>query len=503
MTQGTRFARWRRAALAGGTAALVASVQVAAAYAQGAAATTPTPEEAAQKKLMDEQALRKVTLENEKTEQELGIAKAKAIADSFPTSPTTGKTTLAADAGKIEASAMTSVVLNTLAVKIADDARRAATTDHGDGAAPGDVAGCAILNPARTPQEIAFQAKAEEAARKGPAPILLFGGEEKLTFAHWDKFRFTACKLHDDFVRANKAAADKLGIKTAPPATAPGFEADPLDEPAGFMDPATIGAVATVASKLLQFVTPDWDVSGINVTATDKALAASVARHIVANETPRVRVYWGGQVSKLGGSKPVFNALDEIDKVDRLAAERIEAIGKKIEPHQKTLDALAKKKQPLSKADEKIKDTNTKAIAEWKKFSTPLTEAKAAYATLVKSLNGPDAEAALPINRVINEAAAAQLLGGRGIALNVDVDNSGGSVQSRKSIFNLGGGGPPTWVSGGATVNFWAVRPSDQQVLAAGQFACIAGNVRMNKVAAYTNGAVDGCPTARRKGKGQ
>ncbi|HEY0149631.1 MAG TPA: hypothetical protein VGB70_11600 [Allosphingosinicella sp.] len=446
-----------------------------------------------------------MTLENEKAEQEIGIAKAKAIADAFPSSPTTGKTTLANDAGKIEASAMTATALNALARQIAADARQAAISPHfGDAEAPDDVAGCKILNLATTQEESTRQVKVEPVAKRGPVPVLLLAGEDKLTFAHWDKFRFTACRLHDDFKRANDAAATKLAIENGTATPRPGFEPDAGDSRSG--NPlAAAGAIATVASKLLQFVTPDWDVSGINVTATDKALAASVAREIInaknggREPAPPVRVYWGGQVSKLGGSKPVFNALDEIDKVDRLASERIEAIGAKIKPHQDILDALAKKKPPLSNADEAKKTAATAAIAEWKKFSTPLSDAKVTYAALVKSLNGPDAEAALPINRVINEAAAARLLGVRGIALIVDVDNSGGSVQTRKSIVNLRGGGPPTWVSGGATVNFWAVRPADQQVLAAGQFTCLAGNVRLNNVAYHTNGDVDGCPRAKRK----
>ena len=55
-------------------------------------------------------------------------------------------------------------------------------------------------------------------------------------------------------------------------------------------------------------------------------------------------------------------------------------------------------------------------------IGTALAEARAAYAALVRSLAGGEGQTTLPITKVIDEAAAAQLLGPTGLALNLNLE---------------------------------------------------------------------------------
>ena len=413
-----------------------------------AAQDTATDPNADLARLKAEEELRKLQFENDKAEREEKEARLKAIADSFPTSPTSGSTEVKTGAGQMEANALTAVAINALADDIARDSRAAARASSG--APLTALQPCLILPETRA------------AGTNAPVPVLLLSGDEKLTFGHWEQFRFRACHLDEEFRRTKKAAREALGI------------AD--DEGGGV---AAFGTAVTVASKLLQLVTPDWEIGGITVTASDKALMAAVARQYI-NGSPTTPIYWGSQISKLGGGSAVFGALSTLNKHDLDAGGLIGKLKPNLSKAQKALDAIKKKNGYTTAAEAEVE--------KWADPTTALTAAKGSYVALLQHLNGKPGEALLPINQVINEAAAADLLGASGLALNVDVETSGGGYYKRKVIWDaLGIGGPPFYVTGGVVVNYLAVRPSDQRVLAAGLFSCSAGYLKINQAASRTN----------------
>ena len=431
--------------------------------------------------------LRKLEIENrtakiaaDQAEHDLETARRKAISDALPTSSTTGKVELKAEAGKIEASALTALAINAIAPRIATDAKDAARRSAEQPVEANDRVVCGDLTIGEAAGESA-----------GLAPVLLLSGDERLTFAHWDQFRFRSCNIHGQFVRSIAEAERELGLPVTEPAIAPGEERF-------FADIAAVATAINVGTKLLQLVTPDWEIGGIAASVSDKALAAAVAREYLARAAGG-RIYWAGQVSKLGGSKPVFATLQLLDDLDRKGGDLVDGLKDKGRLHREKLAALAKKKT-LTAREKEDKKAAEDEIARLRKFSDPLVEAQGAYLALVKSLNGKEGEATLPINQVVNEAAAATLLGRKGLALNVDVEASGGAYYTRKAIWDvLAVGGAPYWVSGGAVVNFWAVRPADQQVFGAGVVACNAGYVRLNRAAAHANEPADGCPKRIRR----
>lgn len=428
-------------------------------------------------------ATEKAQTDAEKAAYDLEAARRKEIVDTLPASSTSGKVDIKTDAGKIEANAMTALAINALAPKIADAARDAAVASRSDPVLANDEITCGTLPLAQAPQPAT-----------GLPPVLLMPGKEKLTFNSWNHFRFQACVIHEQFNRAAAAAKTELGIKAVTPPP-------PGDDTVGAIDPATIATAISAGSKLLQLLTPDWELGGIGTAVTDKGLASAVAGAYAtktASSGEKGRIYWGGQVSKLGGSKVVFDALHALDRQDREAAGFVDGLKGKSKTHADEVARIAKKKKP-TEADKARKAAAEREVARLKKLIDPLTEAQAAHAALVKSLQGKEGEAVPPINQVIDEAVAARLLGATGVVLNLELEAQGGSYYTRKSLWDvLGIGGVPFWGSGGAVVSFTATRPADQQVLRGGELACLAGFKRLSRVAAHVNAGSNGCPTGRR-----
>jgi hypothetical protein len=417
-------------------------------------ASTDAQAEATMKKDQEAEQLRGARLDNDKKEQELAAARAKAVTDAFPASPTSGKIEGKAGAGKMEASALAAASINAVADDIARDVKLAAVRRN-----PSPEAGAkGICSPVPLPARTGGTETSS-----GAAPVLLLAGSGTLSFSHWEQFRFRSCAILKEF-------QDALGVRAT---------ATSSSEVGGFGF-AGIGTAVTAASKLLQLVTPDWELGGIELAATDKALLAAVANaYIGSRAADGGAIYWAGQVSKLGGSKEVFDMLGALDALDIAAAKKIDAL-------QPALDA-AKKKLAAAKGDEAKRKAQA-AVTAAEKAIEPLSTARDNYAQLLKHLNGKAGEALLPINEVVNQAAAETLLGRDGVVLNLGIESVGGGYYSEKAIWNvLGIGGPPYWVSGGVVVSYLAVRPSDQRVVAAGLFSCSAGYVRVNRAAGFAN----------------
>jgi hypothetical protein len=468
------------------------------ALAQDAASTTSEENEL---KLQKERlAVAKQELELEQLRDSIGTARLKTITDAIPGTTNTGATTMGDGAGKMESSALTAVALNGLASGIAAEARTAALNSSAEPVTFPESDPCKDFTELRDSSSTPAAAPADalpgegagggspatlaSVAALGPAPVLLLAGDDPLTFAHYDQFRFRACTVRSQLIDATKKASTLVAANG---------DGKSREGGAGFVTALSVG------SKLLQLLRTDWEVKGIAGTATEKALLAAVARAYVAQPgRPRGRLYWASQVSKLGGSRPVFGALTALETLDA-EAQKAEAGLPKADAEKKSIAGLEKLKT-LTPWQRKRLGTAKANVAA----STKLAEARAAYAALVKSLAGKEGETTLPIGKVIEEAAAAQLLGPTGLALNLNLEAHGGGYYTRKSfIDSLGLGGPPAHVSGGAVVSFLAVRPADLQVMGAGLVTCNAGYVKLSRVALRTNSAASGraapCPTERRR----
>lgn len=476
------------------TAAAVALVIMAQAGSHALAQDdAPLSDEQKALKLDSErQTVLKQTLENEQLRNTIAASKLKAITDAIPTTTSTGATTMGTDAGKMESSALTAVALNGLAATIAADIRAAAvisaagpfksskTDPCADFPELKDSSAAATAGP-RVPGDP--PAAEPVAADGGLAPVLLLAGDDLLTFASWDQFRFRACMVHARLTNATIKAAE--------------FAPEPSS---GDKRGGGILTAVSVGSKLLQLLQTDWTVGGIAGTATEKSLLAAVARSYIAQAgQPQARLFWTSQVSRLGGSRPVFAALSVLETLDADAQRSQVRIGGRIEMAKKSVAALLKLKAPTNWQRNRLVEAQGHVA-----IGTGLAEARASYAALVTSLAGAEGQTALPLTKVIEEAAAAELLGSSGLALNLNLESHGGGYYTRKSFIDaLGLGGPPAHLSGGAVVSFLAVRPADQQVMAAGLFTCNAGYVKLSRVALRTNTAASGgptsCPTERKR----
>jgi hypothetical protein len=424
------------------------------------------------------QELRQLELGTEKLEIEVRNDRRKSLTDAFPASPTTGTTTVEGEAGKLEAAGLSAVAVNALARKVALDAQAAARRSTLDPAPRGELDPCGLLldesglsvleklsdaeseTSGDGPGSLLEQHASQPERANGPVatslpPVLLLPGADTVGFAAWEQFRFRQCAVSsafDDALEEGGALAPSQPTKGSTKFFSGGL--------------AGIGTAVSVGSKLLQLVTPDWEVGGIAATVPEKAFLAAVAREYV--QVGGGRVYWAGQVSKSGGGDEVFGRLAQLDVKDRQAAALLVTLEPKLA-------------QATKAKNRRVIESHAGPIAA-------LKQARAAYSALLASMAGKEGESALPINRVVTEAAAATLLGRDGVVLNLNVGASGGGYYSRKVIWNaLGLGGPPFFVSGGTTVHYVAVRPADQQILGGGQLACIAGYVKINRVAALAN----------------
>jgi len=421
------------------------------------------------KKQQDQLALMKAELENQKLALEnaeaaraLTEAKRKSVTDLLPDSDTSGAVTVKDGAGEMESTLLAARATRAVADDIARSARNAAKASAAEKATNlYEETPCTRLP---TLQPIA-------ATPQTYAPILLVASTDSFAFGHWEQFRFRACGMANDFEAAFAEATTLPDV------------ARPKGQPSAALSlSAALGAaeIVSVGVELAKLVTPDWEVGSVSVTSTDRALMTAVAGEYLALPTAeKGRIFWTGQVSKLGAANDVFAALRKLDELDRKAAGLIDRYGPGLKKAQAEYDAAKPEDKEAAKAK----------LDKWKPVVT-LQDAREAYAKLIKDLNGKEAEALLPINLVVQQAANARLLGDSGLVLSVSMQNAGGGYYSRRVIWNaIVAGRPPYFVSGGVVVNFNAVRPADQQVLAGGLYECSAGYIRLNKVATTTGKA--------------
>jgi hypothetical protein len=450
------------------SAACVAALLMLAAQPAGAADAPAAPDPFADAK--SEQALMKAQLENQKlaldnaeAARALTEAKNKAAVDAFPKGDTTGKVEAKDGAGEMEASALAAVATNAVANDIAMEVHAAALASAKGHASLSQESPCRAL-PSLKPTP----APADGAA----APVLLTNATDTLTFAQWERFRFRACAIAEDLDRTMAEAAK---LKAKPATDGPKSE--------GGGSAAAISVALSVASKLAQLVTPDYQVASIKVTSTDRALMTAVARQYL-RAGDGAPIYWPGQVSRLGASNDVFAALNALDDRDLKANKLLADLAPAVKAAQAKHDKVAENK----KSTQAQKDA---AKAELEKTTKPIAavkESQAAYAALVKDLNGKEGEAALPIALVVQQAGMARLLGPTGLALTLNMQTAGGGYYTRRVIWNaLDLNGPPYYISGGVVVNYAAIRAGDQQVYAAGLFSCDAGYHKVTKVAGKVN----------------
>ena len=410
----------------------------------------------------------KLALENAEAARALTEAKRKSVTELLPDSDTSGAVTVKDGAGQMESTLLAARATRAVADDIAKSARDAAKTS---------AAKKAEALYEQTPCTALPTLEPTSASRDSFAPILLVASTDSFAFGHWEQFRFRACGMANDF----EAAFEKA--KTLPDVSKPKASSGG----AKLSIAGALGAaeVVSIGVELAKLVTPDWEVGSVSVTSTDRALMTAVAgEYLALPADKRGRIFWTGQVSKLGAANDVFASLRKLDELDRKAAGLIDRYGPGLKKAQAAYDAAEPEKKEAAKAE----------LDKWQPV-VALQDAREAYSKLIKDLNGKETEALLPINLVVQQAANARLLGDAGLVLSVSMQSAGGGYYSRKVIWNaLVAGQPPYFVSGGVVVNFNAVRPADQQVFAGGLYECSAGYVRLSKVANTTGKAETASP---------
>jgi hypothetical protein len=428
-----------------------------AALAQETASTPPVASSPSVDDQIKAEDLRTKQLANDETERANREKKRKEILDALPTSTTTGAVTVKDGAGQAEANALSAAAAFQLADQIAGEVSEAASTVGEPEDVADDEPKCDKLPRIDDPS----------AKPAGPAPVLLVSGTESLSFGHWDQFRFRACKIADDYSSAIEDGKKKEQKLRAV-----------IREPGGT---ALAGAATALSAavKLAQLVTPDWEVASLTTTVSNRALLLKVARayqDLPADKKKGGPIYWQGAVSRLGASSRVFDALDTLRHSNEEAEHVAEGLADLITQG----EARLKKPKPPAGLKE--------AVAAAKEAKAPLDAVIASHAALLKDLYGGDAASVLPMGSVVSEAAAARLLGRRGIVVSVNVDNAGGTSLTRKVIWNaFEPASPPLFISGTVGVSYAAVRASDQRMLTEGAFLCTTGPVRLRKVPAVVN----------------
>jgi hypothetical protein len=444
--------------------------------AQENSTTTPTAPSAYEQQKQAEE-IRGLRLQNDKLAQENRAGKAKAVVDALPASPTSGAITVKDGAGQAEANVLALSAASKLAKLVAARLAGAANLADGPPASPAsDSADCRKLSPledavsdiAPAPQVVS--AGTPEAGQRGVVPVLLISGAETLSFSRWDQFRFRACKIASDYETAideAKAAAVRLRKPPLGPRQAGG----------------SLTGVATAISaavKLAQLGIPDWEVANLQTSVANRPVLLEVAdayRGIEPDTTHRP-LYWQGAVSRLGASARIFKALDLLGATSGKAEDAATALGDEIGKAEKRLAAKKPKPHPDLAG----------AVAEAKTSKATLDAVIAAHAALLKDLYGGDAASPLPIAGVVSEAAAASLLGSRGVVASINVESSGGTSAARKGLVNIfHPGTPPLYISGSVSISYAAIRPGDQQLLVSGAYSCSTGAVRLRSVPSIVN----------------
>lgn len=402
--------------------------------------------------IKDEQ-LRQLRITNEAAERAGKIGRTKELVDALPASPSTGATTMKDGAGQAEAYALAAKAVRPLAAEIAGRVQDAlkATKSVASGTLPADW--CKPIPSLADP--------APDAAGS-PAPVLLTSGQEVATFAHWQQFRFRACKLAKDYTDYT----DKLEQATRKQTMA-------VVRPGGSV--AAIGAAVSSAVKLAQLAVPDWDLTPAKAEVSNRVLLLEVGEALRTGD-PQRRVYWQGVTGSASGATPVFDAFRVLGTLDESASKAAAEAKSRIDQDEA---ALKKAGSPEVASKDKLEPL----LAATKAASIELQAVVAAHVQLLKDMYGGEAASPLPFGAVVNEASAAGVLGTSGMVVNVSVDSSGGNVVSRKAIWNVFEvGSPPVFVSGTATVSFAVVRPADQLLVGAGSMSCSTGPVRLGRI---------------------
>lgn len=414
-------------------------------------------QEAEQKPNVDdqikEQQLRQLRIANDAAERSGRIGKSKELVDALPASPTGGASTMKDGAGQAEAYALATTAVRPLAREISD---RVATSID------------ATIPPATSSLPTgwckALPSLADPAPDKAgtPAPVLLTSGQDVATFAHWQQFRFRACKLAKDYQDSTTKLTQATQKQTAA-----------VQRPGGGI--ALAGAAVSSAVKIAQLGLPDWEIVPAKADVSNRVLLLEVAEALRTHQPSRM-VYWQAVTGAGSGATPVFDALSALAALDDSASASAAGARNRIDQDEA---ALKKTGSPEAAA----KDTLEPFLAATKAASAELQAVVATHVQLLKDLHGDDAASPLPFGAVVNEASIASNLGSGGMVVNVSVDSSGGNVVSRKAIWNVFElGSPPVYVSGTTTVSFAVVRPADQLLVRSGSLSCSTGPVRLGRI---------------------
>jgi hypothetical protein len=441
----------------------VAALLGSSAFAQEIETTTVDAE-------MKAEELRAKVLANEEAARSNREKKRKEILDSLPTSPTTGAVTVKDGAGQAEANALAGTAASRVAALIAERISAAAKAAE---------AGPAGSSSAQTPcPELPNLDSDAVVVDAHVVPVLLLSGSESASFGHWDQFRFRACKVARDYAAAaTEVNAASVPLQRLLPRQAGGSIAG-------------VGTAISAAVKLAQLGIPDWEIASLQTSFSNRPVLLDVAsayREVEANSVTRP-IYWQGAVSRLGGSAPVFAALDKLQTLNQAAEMTSKALAEAIAQGQKLLE----EKKPKAGLEEAVKLAVDAKLA--------LDRVVASHAALLKDLYGGDAASPLPIALVVNEASSARLLGTRGLVASINVDSQGGTSASRKALWNVFDPTPPLFVTGTVGISYAAVRPSDQQLLGSGSYRCSTGPVKLRYVPGIVNsGGTMSCVVARHR----
>jgi hypothetical protein len=444
-------------------------VLLAVALVGGAAARAqdnPTDKPSLDDQLKTEQ-IRQARLANEATQLTNGINRRNLVVNALPASPTTGAITVKDNAGQAEAYALAAVAVKPLAMEIAQAASDATSNPPAASTDDAFSYNCekvptlksamvpALKQP--TPEHQPATPHGDARPSKSHVPLLLISGTDVLTFAHWEQFRFRACKIGADYASTvedlRKAARDARAASR---------------HPGGSLAGAATGLSAAV--KVAELLTPDWEVANLTANVSNRLLLLEVAKAYRASAGEN-RLYWQSLITPRTGAATVAHALEDLRRLDAEANAALPLLDPYI------AEGEARLKDPIPPEGLAGK------VEKWKNLKAAVADVITGHAALLKDLYGGDAASPLPFPLVAAEAGTEHLLGDNGLVLSVNVENSGGTSISRKAIWNVFElTSPPLYVSGTVVVSYAIIRPADQQVIDSGSFACSTGAVRLNRV---------------------
>ena len=313
--------------------------------------------------------------------------------------------------------------------------------------------------------EAAAERIATEIAKKGNAPIVLYGGTDLPDFQALEAFQAQYAGLENSL---EKAATDLAKAQEAVQALQ-----GPQPEFAPVAGVAAVGAGLDAANKILGFFRTDYSIQGVSVSNDDlllvTALAGSLDQRGTAVEIPAL--YNAAALHQMSGV---------VSKLETLAASRGQV--------QQIVDAAAKRADQLTAGAAKELDPERKkklvsAAAELKSAGDQAKAALALYDGFLTKLTSADDKGKFPLSSLIQQDAIRAKLADKANLLSVKMSAAGGSTYTKKNMWSFFGG-MPFYIRGGVVVSYVLMDGRSGAVLSAGAVPLDGEFFRVNNLPA-------------------